>query len=135
MRFEPEFDGTLVPYRDTEKEPPKPLKLTAKQCCAMYTYLCSLPPFSKWKMPDPYRISFKVSTSTMTCGMYEPDPHRITISKASNAGYDEALRTMAHEMLHCHLERTHGLHETHDENFWKHAAMITDSMGWDLKEF
>ncbi len=136
MRFEPEFPGTFMEYVDTEAAPPKPIKLNLKHCCAAYTYLSCLPPFSTWGMPDPYRISLKLSTSTMTCGQYEPDPHRITISKVSNANHDEVLKTMAHEMVHLHLERTgKGNHENHDENFWKHAALVCDTFGWKVEDF
>jgi hypothetical protein len=112
------------------------VKLTERQLRATYTYLCQVPPFNKWKLPDEYRIDFRVNNATMTCGMYEPDPHTITVSRLNNVSHTDVLKTMAHEVVHLQLERTGKAgHEDHNEEFLQVAREVCESMNWPVESF
>ena len=117
-----------------ELEPPK-LKLTIKQLRVGYDYLCATVPMFK-SMPPESRICFKITNATMTCGMYEPDPHRIAVSRKTNANHTSVLQTLAHEMLHAHLEiKGRGGHENHNGDWSKYAALVCDTFGWKYEDF
>lgn len=128
---------TFVPeVEEPVEEEAKPLYLTPAHLRAAYLYLSAIPPFSKWKMPDAERIKFKVNSATMSCGMYEPDPHRISVSRLQNAHHTAVLMTTAHEMLHLHCERN-GIshHEDHNDAFNELALEVCKAMGWLPWEF
>ena len=112
------------------------MKLTERQLRATYTYLSQLPPFNKWKMLDEYRIEFVVNRASMTCGMYEPDPHTISVSSVSNVSHMDVLKTVAHEVIHLTLERQgKGGHEDHNDDFLAMAREVCESFGWDTETF
>lgn len=133
MIFVPAGDVDFVPCKSNTESSNCRVSINEHLLRAAYEYLCTCKPFSRWHMPRAVR--FKVSTSTMTLGMYQPDPPTITISKQSNANYGDVLCTLAHECVHLHLERSHGGHEEHDEKFNACAKQVCDQFGWDVKGF
>lgn len=112
------------------------MKLTERQLRATYTYLTHCPPFNKWRMPDEYRVEFVVNKATMTCGLYEADPHTISVSSMQNVSHSDVLKTMAHEMVHLQCERLGASgHEDHKECFMVRAKEVCDAFAWSTEGF
>lgn len=98
--------------------------------------LACLPPFDRFNLPADVNIEFRVNRSSMAKGLYEPDPHQISISKPEHKDYQDTLLTMAHEMVHLALERRGASdHSNHDCDFNALAAEVCDAWGWDFRSF
>lgn len=103
---------------------------------AMYEMLASLPPFSRCNCPLSVNVNFETNGSTMLQGSYDVDPHTITLSTKLNKTYQQALETMAHEMVHLCLERKGASdHADHDTDFNALAAKVCNAWGWDFRKF
>ena len=112
------------------------MKLTRRHCAGMYSMLAAMPPFDRFDLPTDARIEFRVNRAGMHKGMYEPDPHTISISKETHDTYHDVLQTMAHEMAHLALERQgRPNHSNHCSEFNALAAQICNIWGWNFKEF
>jgi len=112
------------------------LALTEKHVRAVYTALAMLPPYSKWKMPDEYRIELSVSRSNRAFGLYDSDPHSISISCMQCRNFDDVIRTMAHEMLHLKLERDGDPDHSDHKGRWPEAVKeVCVYFGWNESEF
>jgi Zn-dependent peptidase ImmA (M78 family) len=112
------------------------LALTERHVRAVYTALAMLPPFSKWRMPDEYRIELGVSKSNRAYGLYDSDPHSITISKIQCKHFSDVIMTMAHEMVHLYLERCGDPDHSNHEGRWSEtAAEVCTQFGWQTESF
>ena len=126
------FDSSFIDFK-----PAKPKSdINLGSVLAAYNYLSQVSPFNKWNLPDPKRISFKISTSEMVYGYYSPDPDVISISKKVNKNNSDVLMTLSHELVHYYCE-INGLggHEKHNKVFKKYAAQVCHAFGWKLKDF
>lgn len=102
----------------------------------MYYALKFCEPLSRYHLPDPFKVQFSVTRSSMTCGEYDTDPHQIKISKVANADLQAVFETMAHEMVHFALERKGAKdHANHDAEFNALAAEVCDTWNWNFKTF
>jgi hypothetical protein len=102
---------------------------------AVYELLIQLPPVKAWRLPPSQEIIFVVRHLQDVYGLYEPDPHKITISSAKHAHLDTVVRTMAHEMIHLHLYlRKDPLWDKHTKTFLDCAAKVSNTLGFDHKE-
>jgi hypothetical protein len=59
--------------------------VTRSTCIAVYELLIQLPPIKAWRLPPSQEIIFVVRHLQDVYGLYEPDPHKITISSAKHA--------------------------------------------------
>ena len=101
-----------------------------------YVYLAGLPPFSKWKLPRSTEIAFEVNRSQQMQGEYDTDPHTIKVSSYFCKTWTDVLETVAHEMVHLHLEKSgHYSHADHGKAFKRCAAQVCKSFGWDKETF
>lgn len=116
------------------------LKLTTDVCSAAYRYLCETEPFVKWNMPDPEDITFKISRARDKfgeCGKWEDAPGMwCSISEHNIGTTDTLMRTMAHEMIHIHLD-SKGMKDTspHGRAFQACKRRVCAVHGWDPKAF
>ena len=112
------------------------MKITRLALQNMYDCLAVLPPFDRFTLPLSHSIEFRVNQSKMAKGLYEPDPHQISISRIQHDSYGDVLMTLAHEMVHLALERRGASdHSNHDADFNKLGAEVCDFWGWNFKEF
>ena len=112
------------------------MKLTKRHLASMYNMLAIMPPFDRFKLASDARMEFVVNRASMSAGLYEPDPHTISISKINNKHYHDVLQTMAHEMVHLALERQgRPDHHNHCSEFNALGAEVCDLWGWNFKEF
>ncbi len=118
------------------------LPLTPDTLAAAYDYLCTTPPFHRWKLPESDDVVFRVSRVHKEFGHYQKhgDDHIISASAAS-IGYDLTLLTlMSHEMIHMYLritnkESKHKGANVHNLWFRKYAARVCKIHGFDPKAF
>lgn len=112
------------------------MKLTPRHLAAIYSMLAALPPFDRYKLASDAKIEFRVTRADMSMGLYEPDPHTISISKPHHEYYKDVVKTMAHEMVHLALERQgKPNHSNHCSDFNALAAEVCNLWGWNFKEF
>ena len=112
------------------------MKPTADDLRAAYEYLQTLKPFDGWKIPPSVKIYFKVNKSRMLAGEYDTDPHTIKVSSYCCQTQQATLETMAHEMVHLHLEKSkHYKHARHGKQFKACAKAVCKQFGWDVKTF
>ena len=109
--------------------------VTRSTCVAVYELLIQLPPIKAWRLPPSKDLIFVVRHLPDCYGMFEPEPHKITISSAKHAHLDTVIRTMAHEMIHLHLFiRKDPLWDKHSKTFLDAAAKVSTTLGFDPKE-
>ena len=119
------------------------LPLTPETLAAAYDYLATTPPFNKWSLPDSDEIKFVVGRFRDTFATYQWDgkhsQHIITMSAVAIGQTTTLMQTLAHEMIHLHLEESkmesRGSTNTHNLWFRKFAAQVCKYHGWDLKAF
>jgi hypothetical protein len=109
--------------------------VTRSTCVVVYELLVQLPPIKTWKLPPSKDLLFVVRNMPDVYGMFEPEPHKITISSAKHAHLDTIIRTMAHEMIHLHLFlRKDPLWDKHTKSFLDAAEKVSHTLGFDPKE-
>lgn len=103
----------------------------------MYELVRTLPPFSKWGLPEADEVEFHISGFRDKHGDYSKDPHTIRLSRHSTAHLNTALEVMAHETLHMAqaILRIAPKHEGHDAWFREKWVHIAKDYGWDAKKF
>ncbi len=117
------------------------LVLTPETLAAAYDYLRTTAPFDAWSLPEGEDVKFVVSRSRVRFGSYQWDGRRHVITMSANAiAYSiTLLGTMAHEMIHLHLEELgmdrHGDTNTHSGAFRRLAAEVCRTHGLDPKAF
>ena len=101
---------------------------------AMYTLFCKLPPFDKYDLPVASKIEWLIIDDPEICGMYQPEPHCITISIAKHSHFDSICKTILHEMIHLVMYLEGKQYEKHNRTFFKLAEKIANIYGYDSKE-
>lgn len=113
------------------------LHLTPDILRAAYEYLRATPPFRRWKLPPADEVEFHVTRhldrtgDCETAGGHEPV---IRISAALIGWTGSLMTTMAHEMVHVHLDRN-GVRAHHGADFRRCAAQVCRHHGFDPKMF
>ena len=109
--------------------------VTESSLVAIYEMLVRLPPMNKWKLPPSKKIEFRVRKLDNCLGMFEPDPHIITISTLKNGHLDTVIRTMAHEIIHLYLyQRNSRVWDQHGKTFTDLTSRVSSRLGFDPKE-
>lgn len=115
------------------------LTLTTENLEAMYDYLRVTKPFCDWNLPEGEEVKFIVAKSKKIFGQYQLIDKKHTIKISQNAiGHTNSLAmTMAHEMIHLHLEES-GMEmreDGHNGAFRICAATVCKVHGFDLRTF
>jgi len=108
------------------------LHLTPEVLAGAYTFLRQTSPFCRWKLPPAHDLKFVV-TKSMTDAGYCAGAE-VGISQNCSAHTHSLLGTMAHEMIHLHLDRK-GVKSHHGPEFKAAAKRICAAHGFDLKRF
>ncbi len=118
------------------------LRLTPEVMEGAYEFLRLTPPFKNWRLPHADEVEFVVSRHRGYVGYHrgirrKVRSHEIGISEICVGHTNTLLRTMAHEMIHQHQQRTRT--ETpnaeHNAEFLRLAKITCRYHGWDEKEF
>lgn len=118
------------------------LRLTPEIIEGAYEFLRRTPPFKAWRLPHADDVEFVVSRHQAHLGYHRGirrklHSHEIGISEACVGHTATLLRTMAHEMIHQHQQRTRT--ETpnteHNAEFKRLARIVCRRHGWDEREF
>lgn len=73
-----------------------------------YDFLCTTEPFCRWNLPDGDDVVFEVGRTAQCFGWYNTrmGKHVITISRAKIGQVTTLIETMAHEMIHLHIQNS-----------------------------
>ena len=111
---------------------------TPEMMAAAYDYLRTTPPFRRWKLPPSESVEFHVTRHLDRTGDCETGPAGndpvIRISAALIGWTASLMATMAHEMVHIHLDRK-GVRAHHGADFRRCAAQVCRHHGFDPKLF
>ena len=112
------------------------LPLNPAVLMAAYDYLNTTLPFRRWRLPHSSEIKFGVIRSKQVRGLCwdTGKGHKIDVSSDTVGRTEGLMSTMAHEMIHVHLDRLR-IKAHHGKAFWKSAALVCRYHGFDLKEF
>jgi hypothetical protein len=111
--------------------------------CA-YDYLRATEPFCRWRMPGSKDIKFGVYKRKDRYAHYEykstgpgEGQHHIKVSSELVGSHSSLLSTLAHEMLHLHMNNSACLdmRSPHGNNFNKLADRVCKIHGFDRKLF
>lgn len=85
-----------------------PLPLNEEMLAAAYEYLSASKPFDKWNLPHSEEVKFRVfkRKDRYADYRYRNGRHHINISSVLVGSHMTLLATMAHEILHLHLNAT-----------------------------
>ena len=84
------------------------MRLTTDMLAAAYDLLRATPPFDGWNLPDSDEVRFKVLRTSANFGDCSQDDKGwvIRLSDKLHPRLTGAITTMAHEMIHIHLDET-----------------------------
>lgn len=117
------------------------LPLTVEMLAATYEFLKTTPPFNRWNLQDSEDIKFRVGKHNRQFASYRWNgkQHEVTMSAGCIGHTITLIQSLAHEMIHMHLEETgiesRGNERTHNAAFCKFAAQVCKHHGFDLKAF
>ena len=113
------------------------MKLTPEILAEHYDWLRSVKPFCDWKMPARHRMMFRITKNKNRRGYFRPlEKHWvIAISEENNKSVGEVQLTMAHEMIHAHIEMRQPRAPHHGELFQECAKIVCDWFGFDREKF
>lgn len=118
------------------------LPLTAEMLEACYEFLKTTPPFTSWNMADGEDVKFGVSKKlkkTFAQYQWDGERHTVTIAAGSVGHTKTLIESLAHEMIHMHLEEngmeSNGGTNFHNAAFRKFAAEVCKHHGFDPKAF
>lgn len=100
------------------------MRLTPDLLAAAYSLLRETDPFRGWNLPDAEDVRFAV-TKSRDFGDYSR-PHLIRLSARRHTRLSGILATVAHEMLHLHLEEVGAKADSaaHGPGFCKLARLV-----------
>lgn len=102
------------------------LTLNTEMLAHAYDYLCCTPPFSKWNMPPSEDVKFAVIRKKDRFAHYFMQggvPH-IELSSGRVGRHDTLLSTLAHEMIHLHMQAACVGGKDHGPAFQKYADRV-----------
>ncbi len=114
-----------------------PIPLTKETLACGYDYLCSTPPFNRWKMPPSSEIKFSVVKHKDRMADYQMvgGVHHIRVSSRwIGTRHEQTLSTIAHEMVHLKMEKD-GMRASHGQKFQRLADRICKIHEFDRKTF
>lgn len=112
------------------------LPLTPDALYAAYEYLRATPPFRRWKLPQGDQVEMRVTRDKGYVGLAkEGSRFPVICISAFHVGRTQTLiETMAHEMIHVHLD-SKGVRAAHGAAFRKCAASVCRYHGFDPRGF
>lgn len=115
------------------------LPLTPAILALAYDYLCAHKPFAQWKMPHSEEVVFAIFKRTDRYAeyQYDNDKHQIRISSRLVGSHATLLSTMAHEMIHLHLNAKgcFDMRSPHGADFHKLADRVCKIHSFDRLTF
>ncbi len=109
------------------------LRLTPEVLHAAYEYLRTTRPFCNWALPDADDMKFKVVRDRLY-GYSVDNKNTIAVSTYRVGRTDCLMETMAHEMVHLHLDRFK-VRGAHGRPFKAATAQVCKEHGFDPKRF
>lgn len=116
------------------------MKLTPSIVRNLYAALYCCYPFTKWQMPLPEEIDFRIIQDRELSGAYLYDTggqyeHVITISSACCSHLYTALTILAHECIHMSFHHRKGNKwSDHGKEFRIRCKMVANELGFDPLE-
>src|ERR1700691_5031084 len=83
------------------------LHLTPEMLACAYDYLCCQKPFSKWNLPPSEDVKFSVIKKKDRYAHHQMigGVHHIVFSSTYVGRHELLIATMAHELIHLHMEQ------------------------------
>lgn len=113
------------------------LHLTPEMVEACYELLKLTPPFRRWGLPPGDQLVFRILLSTERYAHFRAQSdgaHEIAVSTAKVVTIDLLVQSLAHEMVHLHMEQLK-LGANHGSNFKRFAKQVCRHHGWVLENF
>ena len=113
------------------------MKLTPEILAKVYDRLAKSPPFSGWEMPPRELMVFKITKNKKRRGYFRPlnSGIVISISEKYNTTRRQVEATMAHEMIHAHLEMVSPDGPHHGHEFQACADLVCERLHFRRKGF
>jgi hypothetical protein len=108
------------------------LHFTPETLAAAYTFLRTTKPFNRWKLPPAHDLKFKVTQSVTDAGYCAG--REIGVSQKCSGHTHSMLATMAHEMIHLHLD-ARGVKAHHGPDFKRCAKLVSKHHGFDYARY
>lgn len=113
------------------------MKLSPKDLAEMYDRLRRGPIFYRLKFPPRRFMGFRVTRNKKRAGYFRglTNGWLIAISEQHHDTAQEAEATMAHEMVHAHLQFTNPGGDPHGPEFQRLADRVCARLGYDRSTF
>lgn len=107
---------------------------------AVYELLRMTPPFKGWRLPPADEIEFHVTRMSgqdqADCYKNAAGRHVIRIAANKHHTLAPLVATMAHEMVHLHLDKSYPRDKSHHgSRFQRHADIVCKRHGFDRGQF
>lgn len=102
------------------------MRLTTGMLSAAYDLLRQTRPFDKWALPDSEEVRFAVLRTRRKFGDCDTKSALIRLSSAQHTRLSGVLATMAHEMVHLHMQEAGARKDSsrHGPAFKRLAAQV-----------
>lgn len=112
------------------------IPVTADTVRAVYTCLLSFPPFCRWNLPSPDKMTFEVVPYTSEWGSYHPEKMKMRISKAKVSTFQSLVLAVAHEAVHVREDVAGRWAKKHDNAYFKKlASQVCKAFEFDINNF
>lgn len=98
------------------------IPVTAETVRAVYVCLLNFPPFNRWSLPAPDKLTFDAVPYTSEWGEYHPEKKRLRVSMAKVSTFDNLVLAVAHEMCHVKEDVSGRWAKKHDNAYFKRLA-------------
>lgn len=112
------------------------MRLTPHVLEGAYTFLCQAPPFNRWKLPEADEVEFRVSGFSDCYANYGPTADGtpcISVSHRRVGHLRTLIETIAHEMVHLHLDLKGVRGGEHGREFMRCWCLVAKHLGFDPK--
>lgn len=112
------------------------IPVTADTVKAVYTCLLSFPPFCRWNLPSPDKLTFDAVPYTSEWGEYHKEKKRLRVSTAKVSTFQNLVLAVAHEMVHVKEDVAGKWSQKHDNAYFKRlAGQVCRTFEFDEKNF
>src|SRR5579859_1046609 len=100
--------------------------VTADSIRSVYVLLLSFPPFSRWNLPPPEKLTFYVVPFKSEHAEYDPNKKTIRVSTARVSTFLSLLQAVSHEMVHVRQDVSgrYPVKDAHNADFQKYVKQV-----------
>lgn len=102
------------------------IPVTADSIRSVYVLLLRFPPFCRWNLPPPEKLTFYVVPYKSEWGEYNPEKKTVRVSTVKVSTFLSLVEAVAHEMCHVRQDVSgrYPVKDVHNADFKRYAKQV-----------